>query len=216
MKKEIIYKKISDLMPYENNPRINDTAVDGVANSIKKFGFNVPIVIDKNNVIVAGHTRYKASKKLCIEEVPCIVVDDLSSEEVNAFRIADNKVTEASEWDLPKLDLELLNIESIDMSLFGFEKLIEESEKKDEKQKTLETMELNGFEHHDYLIFLFDDVHDWLNAVNAFGIKKVMAKYGTYKKVGVGRVLNGRRLLEKLGYKNTDIESWQVGVDKDN
>jgi len=88
---QIVNKNINELKEYINNPRNNDNAVDYVANSIKEFGFKVPIVIDKNNVIVAGHTRYKASKKLGITEVPCIVADDLTDEQIKAFRLVDNK-----------------------------------------------------------------------------------------------------------------------------
>ena len=89
---EIINKKLTELIPYKNNPRKNDEAVKYVANSIKEFGFKVPIVIDKDNVIVAGHTRYKASQQLGLKEVPCIVADDLTEDQVYAFRLADNKV----------------------------------------------------------------------------------------------------------------------------
>lgn len=117
---EIVYKKVNDLTPYENNPRINDEAVEYVKNSIKQFGFKVPIVIDKNNVIVAGHTRLKASLELNLEEVPCIIADDLSEEQIKAFRLADNKVAEKSMWDYSKLDEELDNILNIDMSMFDF------------------------------------------------------------------------------------------------
>lgn len=118
---KIINKKVSELIPYENNPRINDEAVEYVKNSIKEFGFKVPIIIDKNNVIVAGHTRLKASKELEIKEVPCIVADDLTEEQIKAFRLADNKVAEKSMWDYSKLDEELDSILDIDMSLFDFE-----------------------------------------------------------------------------------------------
>lgn len=121
MKLEIIYKKINEIIPYKNNPRKNDDAVEDVANSIKEFGFKVPIVIDKNNEIVAGHTRYKASKKLGLEEVPCIIAEDLSEEQIKAFRLADNKVSEKAEWDLDILNEELGNFETIDMSDFGFD-----------------------------------------------------------------------------------------------
>lgn len=121
MKLEIIYKKINEIIPYKNNPRKNDDAVEDVANSIKEFGFKVPIVIDKNNEIVAGHTRYKASKKLGLEEVPCIIADDLSEEQIKAFRLADNKVSEKAEWDIDILNEELGNFETIDMSDFGFD-----------------------------------------------------------------------------------------------
>lgn len=116
---EIINKKLSELKPYENNPRINDDAVEYVANSIKEFGFKVPIVIDKKGVIVAGHTRYKASKVLGLEEVPCIVADDLNEDQIKAFRLADNKVSEQASWNYDLLDLELDNI-NLDMVDFGF------------------------------------------------------------------------------------------------
>ena len=116
----ITHKTLDELVPYENNPRNNDEAVDYVAESIKEFGFKVPIIIDKNNVIVAGHTRYKASKKLGINKVPCLVADDLTEEQIKAFRLADNKVAEIATWDFDKLDLELSTLE-MDMELFGFE-----------------------------------------------------------------------------------------------
>lgn len=103
----IIEKSLEELIPYENNPRKNDEAVEYVANSIKEFGFKVPIIIDKNNVIVTGHTRYKASKELGLEKVPCIVADDLTEEQVKAFRLADNKVSDYSIWDNKKLLQEL-------------------------------------------------------------------------------------------------------------
>lgn len=117
----IINKNISELIPYDNNPRFNEDAVETVANSIKEFGFRVPIVIDKENVIVAGHTRLKACKKLGIDIVPCTVVDDLTDEQIRAFRLADNKVAELARWDFELLEEELNRIEEIDMSLFDFE-----------------------------------------------------------------------------------------------
>lgn len=117
---EIIYKNIDELIPYKNNPRLNDEAVEYVKNSIKEFGFKVPIVIDKNNVIIAGHTRIKASKELGIKDIPCIIADDLTEEQVKAFRLADNKVSEKSVWDYTKLDEELDSILDIDMSMFDF------------------------------------------------------------------------------------------------
>ncbi len=84
---------LADLHPYEKNPRRNDNAVDTVANSIRTFGFKVPLVIDKDNVIVCGHTRYKAAQKLGLDSVPCVAADDLSPAQVKAFRLADNKVS---------------------------------------------------------------------------------------------------------------------------
>jgi DNA modification methylase len=117
----IIEKKLDELTPYDKNPRYNDEAVPAVAKSIQEFGFKVPIVIDKNNVIVAGHTRYKAAKKLKLENVPVIVADDLSEEQIKAFRLADNKVGEIATWDEGLLTQELESILDIDMTDFGFE-----------------------------------------------------------------------------------------------
>lgn len=115
---QIIEKEIDSLIEYENNPRYNDRAVDAVMASIKNFGFKNPIVIDKDGIIICGHTRKKAAEKLGYEKVPCIVADDLTDEQLKAFRIADNKTAELSEWDFVKLDEELAQIE-IDMSQFG-------------------------------------------------------------------------------------------------
>ena len=117
---QIISKNITDIHPYANNPRKNDQAVDAVASSIREFGFKVPVVIDKNGEIIAGHTRYKAAKKLKLKEIPCIIADDLTEEQIKAFRLADNKVGELAEWDLDMLDIELDEITEIDMEEFGF------------------------------------------------------------------------------------------------
>ena len=130
---KIIEKKVADLIPYENNARINDGAVDAVANSIKEFGIKNPIIIDKENVIVCGHTRIKACEKLGIEKVPCVVADDLTDEQIKAFRIADNSTAQIAEWDLEKLQAELENID-MDMVQFGLQEQIEEIEKEFEKE----------------------------------------------------------------------------------
>ena len=118
---------VDQLVPYEHNPRNNDTAAEFVANSIKEFGFKVPIVIDKNNVIIAGHTRLKAAKILGLESVPCIRADDLTEDQVKAFRLADNKTAELAEWDMAALEAELaeLKVSGIDMGDFGFKSMEE-------------------------------------------------------------------------------------------
>ncbi|WP_277294061.1 DNA modification methylase [Streptococcus hyointestinalis] len=121
MKQErMFYKKTDELIPYVNNPRNNDQAVDAVASSIKNFGFKVPIVIDSKNEIINGHTRLKAAKKLGIEEVPVIVADDLTEDQIKAFRIADNKVAELADWDEELLLAELDMIE-MDMGQFNID-----------------------------------------------------------------------------------------------
>lgn len=90
----IVERKLGDVRPYDKNPRRNDDAVQYVAESIKQFGFKVPLVIDNDGVIIAGHTRWKAAKKLGLDAVPCIIADDLTEEQIKAFRLADNKVAE--------------------------------------------------------------------------------------------------------------------------
>lgn len=116
----IVEKKIAELKEYENNPRHNENAIDAVAASIKEFGFKVPIVIDENNVIIAGHTRRKAAEKLGMTIVPCIVADDLTPEQIRAFRLADNKVSELAGWDFEKMEQELAELDGFDMTQFGF------------------------------------------------------------------------------------------------
>lgn len=116
----VVNINVNDLTPYENNPRNNNEAIQYVANSIKEFGFKVPLVIDKDNVVICGHTRLLAAKQLGIEEVPCTVADDLTDEQIKAFRLADNKVAEIATWDLGALVDELKDINFIDMEDFGF------------------------------------------------------------------------------------------------
>lgn len=142
---DVIEKKLKDIKPYEKNPRKNDSAVDAVANSIREFGFKVPVVIDKDGVIVCGHTRYKAAKKLGLKAVPCVVADDLTEEQIKAYRIADNKVSELAEWDINLLGEELDGIFDIDMSDFGFDLTDEEdahTEREDLSDKVGETYEV--------------------------------------------------------------------------
>ena len=118
---KIVNIDINKIKAYENNPRrISEQAVDAVAESIKNFGFKVPCVISADNVIITGHTRVKAAEKLGLKEVPCIIADDLTPEQIKAFRLVDNKTSELTGWDFEKLDLELEEI-NFDMSDFGFE-----------------------------------------------------------------------------------------------
>jgi len=132
---EIIYKKITEIQPYGNNPRDNRKAVEPVAESIREFGFRVPIIIDGDGTIVAGHTRYEAAKLLGLEQVPCVTTQDLTPEKIKAFRIIDNKTSEFAKWDK---DQELLNyvmqtydltprgiIEALDLLNVDYEKVAE-------------------------------------------------------------------------------------------
>ena len=132
---KIVEKKLEELKPYENNPRINVKAIKPVAESIKRYGFKVPLVIDKNNVIVCGHTRFYASKEIGLESVPCIVADDLSPEQVKEYRLVDNKTSEFSYWDFDKLynEIEEFNLDVFDYGFkdFSFEEDYNDSNSKD-------------------------------------------------------------------------------------
>lgn len=117
---QIYDKPLGWLTPYENNPRNNDEAVEPVANSISEFGFKVPIVATSDGEIINGHTRWKAAKKLKLKTVPVIIADDLTEEQVRAFRLADNKVAEIAQWDIELLLSEIESVDNLDMTLFGF------------------------------------------------------------------------------------------------
>lgn len=117
---KIVDVNINDIIPYDKNPRNNESAVAPTKASIEAFGFQQPIVIDKNNVIVCGHTRYLAAKELGLEKVPCKIADDLTDDEIKAYRLADNKTAEFATWDFELLNSEIEDID-IDMSEFGFD-----------------------------------------------------------------------------------------------
>ena len=138
---EIVKVKLDKLIAYEYNPRNNEQAVEAVAKSIKEFGFKVPLIITKDNVIVAGHTRKLAAEQLGFKEVPCIVADDLTPEQIKAFRLADNKTAELAEWDFALLEKELeeLTAFDFDMTQFGFDETLFENE---EPTKTYKNEEL--------------------------------------------------------------------------
>ena len=199
----IVKMKVSELIPYINNPRNNENAVDKVASSIKEFGFKNPIVIDKNNVIINGHTRLLASKKLGLKEVPVIVADDLSEAQVKAFRIADNKTSEYAEWDEELLKIELEQLEDLNFSMKDFDLSLEynilDDEIKKEENKEVEiefTEEL--LEKHNYVVLYFDNEIDWIQAETLFDIKTVKAKNEGREMKGVGRVLNGAKALNHI------------------
>lgn len=155
-KREIIYKKLNELKPYENNPRINDGAVEGVKKSIEEFGFNVPIVVDENNVIVAGHTRFKAAKQLNLKEVPCICLKDLTESQIKAFRLVDNKVSELAIWNEDLLNLELGELQTLEINLddFGFENInpVELTNENEEKEEKKELIPVDDFKVEDEII----------------------------------------------------------------
>ena len=146
MKQEIMYCDPLDLVPYENNPRINDYAVKKVLESIKEFGFQNPILVDKDKVIIAGHTRREASLLAGLETVPYIIAENLTPEQVKAYRIADNKLGELATWDENMLKEELLEIQEqeIPLEVLGFteidlQQILVEEEEKEKKPKEEKT-----------------------------------------------------------------------------
>ena len=141
-RQELLYCNPLDLIPYGNNPRINDYAVKKVLESIKELGFRNPILVDKDMVIIAGHTRREASILAGLKEVPYIIADDLTEEQVKAYRIADNKLGELAVWDEDTLKEELYSLQEADFSLevLGFTemdliKLFDEDDEEAEKEK---------------------------------------------------------------------------------
>ncbi|HPC65300.1 MAG TPA: ParB N-terminal domain-containing protein [Anaerohalosphaeraceae bacterium] len=136
-------RNIENITPYEKNPRTNDNAVDAVAASLKEFGFRQPIVVDGDGVIVCGHTRYKAAQQLGLTKVPVHVAKDLSPEQIRAYRIADNKTSDLSDWDYDILPIELSELQDagFDLGLLAF----------DEKElaKLLETEPTQGLTDDD-------------------------------------------------------------------
>jgi len=153
--------EVAKIIPYNNNPRRNQP-VELVAKSIKEFGFNSPIIVDKKNVIIAGHTRFKAAIKLKLKKVPCIVAD-LSPEKAKAYRILDNKTGEIAEWDNFLLDVEIKEVEELgfDTSSWG----LEFTEKEEPELEIIDTDTQQNIEKYKQLIFLYEDAskyaHHW-------------------------------------------------------
>jgi len=152
---KIVDKPIELLRPYENNPRNNEQAVEAVANSIKEFGFKVPIVATIDGEIVNGHTRFKAAKFLKLKTVPVLIADDLTEEQIKAFRLADNKTGELADWDVELLYSELDELTGFDMTMFGFEDIdfslddFEEDEKKTGEEVDIDSEEKPKVEYGD-------------------------------------------------------------------
>ena len=150
---KVVEVNVDKLTPYAMNPRFNDSAVDAVANSIRDFGFKVPIVADKNGVIVAGHTRLKAAKKLGLKTVPVVYADDLDEEQIRAFRLADNKVSELATWDPEKLEIEMENFTLMDLQCYGFKPLEprKQNEWFDRDDRDDDSREEGNDEYNDFL-----------------------------------------------------------------
>ena len=203
---QIIQKKLADIVPYANNTKKHDeTQIKNVAESIKKYGWVQPLVIDDDGTIVIGHCRALAAERLGIEEVPCVVVSDLTEDEINALRIVDNKTNE-SPWDFDLLSAELPEIDLSDFEFdFGIEDEEEKTEIVEDEAPEVEFSEILG-EENNYLVLQFKTDIDWLNAQSIFGLETVKS-YSTRKdgkvtknmeRKGVARVLDGAKVLNEL------------------
>ncbi len=204
---EVIEISLDQVVPYAKNPRNNAEAVEVVANSIKEFGFRVPIILDQNHTIIAGHMRVLAAKRLGMETVPAVMAEDLTEEQIRAFRLADNKTAEAATWNEDLLQKELDDILNIDMEQFGFElpDVLEDDEPTPEKPEVEFTEEL--LEENNYVVLFFDNSIDWLQAQSVLGLKTVKAldsKPG-FEKSGVGRVINGAKLIQKMAEEGIEL-----------
>ena len=194
---------VKDLIPYEKNTKKHDDVqINNVAESIKQYGFVQPIVIDKNKVVVIGHCRLLAAKKLKMQEVPCVCVDDLTDEQVKALRIVDNKSNE-SDWLNDILELELPDV---DLSAYDFDFGLDKKKDKEEIEGEVTFAEVLG-EENNYIVLKFDNTVDWLQLESLFDLETVKAYSSrtdgkitkNMTRAGVGRVVNGADFLNKLG-----------------
>lgn len=195
---------IDKVVPYENNPRNNDDAVEATANSIREFGWQQPIVVDKDGIVIVGHTRLKAAKKLNLDQVPVTVANNLTDEQVKAYRLADNKTGELAEWESKMLNEELNEILNIDMEQFGFEP--EEDEEIEEEPEIEFSQELN--EENNYIVLKFDNSVDWQQVITIFDVKPVQDTNTKMVRKGVGRVLDGSKLVNGLIAKGVNIDEY--------
>lgn len=203
-KLNITYRPIKELKPYKKNAKKhNKEQVEQIANSIKEFGFTQPVIIDKHDCVVAGHGRILGAKKAGLKQVPTVCLDELTEEQIKAYRLVDNKLNE-SEWDTELLKQSLDEIIEMDMEAFGFELEVMEDAMMEVEPEVPFTEVLN--EENNYIVLKFNNKIDWLNALGVFGIEKVQA-YSTKKngnkksfgtRAGVGRVLDGQQALERV------------------
>lgn len=204
MEQQIVWKDIRELKPYKKNAKKHPKEqVEQIANSIKEFGFTQPVLIDKHNSVVAGHGRVLGAKKLGMKKVPTLCLDDLTEEQIKAYRLADNKLNE-SDWDKDLLKESLDEIADINMEVFGFSIDVLEDELLEVEPEVPFTEILN--EENNYIVLKFNNKVDWINAMGLLGIEKAKAwptkKDGNKKsfgmRAGVGRVLDGVKALERM------------------
>lgn len=203
-KMNIVYKPIKELKPYKKNAKKhNKEQVEQIANSIEEFGFTQPVIVDKNDCVVAGHGRILGAKKAGLKQVPTVCLEDLTEEQIKAYRLVDNKLNE-SEWDNVLLKQSLDEIAEIDMEVFGFamDSLVDKTIEVEPDVPFTEILN----EENNYIVLKFENKIDWINAMGLLGVEKVKAyptkKDGNKKsfgdRAGVGRVLSGTEVIERL------------------
>ena len=204
---QIVYKKISDLKPYKKNAKKHPKEqVERIANSIKEFGFleHRAVAIDKDGYVVEGHGRILGAKKAGLKEVPTVCLDEMTEEQIKAWRMIENKTAEST-YDEKILKEELSELtDMFDMEVFGFSMDILEDDLLEVEPDVKFTEILN--EENNYIVLKFSNKIDWINAMGLFGVEKVKAhptKKGGNKKsfglrAGVGRVLDGVKAIERL------------------
>ena len=201
-------QNIRDLKLYKKNAKKHPKEqVEKIANSIREFGFTQPVLVDKENCVVAGHGRILGAKKAGLKQVPTVCLEDLTPEQIKAYRLADNKLNESG-WDEGLLDEELKELmnSEIDMEVFGFMLDALEDEVVEVEPEIPFTEVLN--EENNYIVLKFSNKVDWVNAMGVFGIERVR-KLSTKKdgkkqskdwndRYGVGRVIDGVKALERM------------------
>ena len=198
---EVINIDVRDVMPYEHNPRKNEDAVEYVMNSIRDFGFKQPLVLDENHVIIVGHTRWMAAKRLGMKEVPCVIASDLSEEKARAYRLADNKTNEIAEWDNKELQAELDALyDAIEMDRYGFAIQIENIDLKGELDEAEVPIARELDEANNYLVLEFFTETDWDRAIALFELERSATpdKNPNIRRYGIGRVIPGAKWLDIL------------------
>lgn len=214
MQLTIEYMPLSELKAYSNNAKIHTAEqIEQIKTSIKEFGMNDPIAIWKNNEIIEDHGRLIACSELGIDKVPVIRIDELTDDQRKAYMLVHNKLTMDTDFDVDLLNQELESIEDIDMSKYGLDILVEDIIEEETKEPEVKFTEVLN-EEHNYVVLYFDNEVDWLQAETLLGVEKKKdlstRKDGQIKekmnRMGVGRVLNGRKTLERLRneFKNID------------
>lgn len=211
-KLNIVYRQIKDLKPYKKNAKKHTKEqVEKIANSIKEFGFTQPVIIDKNMEVVAGHGRILGAKKAGLKNVPTVMLEELTEEQIKAYRLVDNKLNE-SEWDTELLNEELTELfeNGIDMTDFSFGKnIIDELEEQIEVEKDVKAkVPFTKYVDEDtqYVVLKFNNTRDWnhiisvlgLTTVKAFSTKKDGKISQGFMRTGIGRVVDGMEAIKKI------------------